>query len=245
MKIIVFMPAYNAEKTLEKTYRDIPKDSVDEIILGDDASTDRTIEIAKSLGIDVVQNEKNMGYGANQKMCYKEALRRGADIIIMLHPDYQYDSRLVPYLAGFIKEDVCDIVLGSRIRTRREVLSGGMPIYKYIFNRFLTVIENLILGQNLAEFHSGFRAFRKDVFLKIPYEINSDDFVFDQQILIQAAYFGFRIGDVPSPTRYFKEASSISFKRSAEYGFGILYFLLLFILQKLRILKFKYFIPKK
>jgi glycosyltransferase involved in cell wall biosynthesis len=240
-KIIVVMPAYNAELTLEKTFQDIPKGSVDEIILTDDASTDRTVEIAKRLGVTVICHDKNYGYGANQKTCYHAALERGATVVIMIHPDYQYDSRLIPYAVGFLEEGVCDVIVGSRIRTRREALDGGMPIYKYIANRFLTTVENIILGQNLGDFHSGFRAYTREVITKIPYRQNSDDFVFDTEFLSQAIFFGFRIGDVPVPTRYFDEASSINFTRSVKYGIQTLWVMVKFIIQKLDLFEFNMF----
>ncbi len=212
------MPAYNAADTLERTYRDIPEGVADEIILVDDLSRDNTVEVARSLGLTVVVHERNKGYGGNQKTCYQEALARGADIVVMLHPDFQYDARLVPYMVGFLKEGICDVILGSRIRTRREALSKGMPAYKYFFNRFLTILENLVLGQNLSEFHSGYRAYTREVLETVPFLNNSDDFVFDSEFLVQAVYFGFRLGDVPVPVRYFSEASSISFRRSVTYG---------------------------
>lgn len=240
-KIIVVMPAYNAETTLQKTYNDIPAGSVDEVLLVDDRSTDRTVEIAKKLGITVIVHEKNRGYGGNQKTCYKTALEMGADVVVMIHPDYQYDSRLVPYALGFLKSGVCDVLLGSRIRSRGETRKGGMPFYKYISNRFLTFVENVMLGQNLGDFHSGFRAYTRKVLETIPYEKNSDDFIFDTQFLAQAAYFGFRIGDVPVPTRYFAEASSINFVRSSKYGLLTLWTVLKFLLQKTRLFKFKIF----
>lgn len=237
MKIIAVMPAYNAEKTLEKTFHDIPKDCVDEIILVDDHSSDHTVEIANKLGIKTIVHDNNRGYGGNQKTCYREALKDGADIIVMIHPDYQYDSRLIPELVSLIKKDVCDVMLGNRIRTRKEALSGGMPLYKYIANRFLTVIENLSLGQNLGEFHSGFRAYSRKALETIPWEKNSDDFVFDQQMLIQSAYFGFRMGDIPVPARYFKEASSINLVRSIVYGLSTLWMLIKYFLHKAGIKK--------
>lgn len=222
LKIVAVMPAYNAEKTLKATIRDIPAGTVDEIILVDDVSRDNTVKVAKEIGLRVVVHERNMGYGMNQKTCYREALKDNADIVIMIHPDYQYDSRLIPYLVGLIKDGICDIMLGSRVRTRREALAGGMPTYKYLGNRLLTVIENIVLGQNLGEYHTGFRAYSRRVLETIPWENNSNDFVFDQQFLIQAAWFGFRIGEVPVPTRYFPEASSINLKRSITYGMATL-----------------------
>lgn len=240
-KVIVVMPAYNAELTLEKTFHDIPPGSVDEIILTDDFSQDRTAEIADKLGMTVLRHEENRGYGANQKTCYDAALEKGADAVIMIHPDYQYDSRLIPYALGFLSEGICDIIIGSRIRTRREVLEGGMPLYKYLSNRILTMVENIILGQNLGDFHSGFRAYTREVLEKIPYKENSDDFVFDTEFLTQAVYFGFRIGDIPIPTRYFEEASSINLKRSIKYGLQTLGVMIKYIFQKNKLGNFKIF----
>lgn len=235
------MPAYNAARTLEKTYKDIPPGTVDEVILVDDVSTDDTVMIAKNLGIDVIVHSKNLGYGANQKTCYDEALKRGADIIVMIHPDYQYDSSLTPYLIGFIESGICDIVLGSRIRTRKEALDGGMPIYKYFSNRFLTFIENITLGQNVGDFHTGFRAYARKVLETIPYQYNSDGFVFDTQLLVEGVYFGFKIGDVPVPVRYFDEASSINLKNSLLYGINTLWMLVRFYIQKIGLRKYKFF----
>jgi glycosyltransferase involved in cell wall biosynthesis len=212
------MPAYNAATTLEKTVQDIPPGSADEIIVVDDCSKDRTVEVAKKLGLTVIQRESNGGYGANQKTCYREALARGADIVAMIHPDYQYDSRLLPYVVGFLEAGICDVVLGSRIRTRREALECGMPTYKYFANRFMTMVENLVLGQNLSEWHTGYRAYKREVLERLPFERNSDDFVFDSQFLVQCVHFGFRIGDVPVPVRYMPEASSINLRRSTRYG---------------------------
>jgi len=232
-KIIVVMPAYNASQTLKKTLDDLPHGCVDEIILVDDFSTDNTVELAREMGLVVLTHERNMGYGANQKTCYDEALKRGADIVIMLHPDYQYDSRLVPYMVGFIEKGICDVILGSRIRTRKETLECGMPIYKYISNRFLTIMENMVLGQNISDFHTGFRVYRREVLETIPYHSNSDDFVFDTEFLVQAVYFNFKLGDVPVPVRYMDEASSINFKRSLKYGMETMGVLMRFILQKL------------
>lgn len=236
-KVIVVMPAYNAALTVEKTVKEIPEGFADEIILVDDASKDTTVTIAKNLGLSVITHEKNMGYGANQKTCYDMALKSNADIIIMIHPDYQYDSRLSPLFAELIEKDICDIVLGSRVRTRRECLQSGMPLYKYISNRFLTIIENLATGQNLSEWHTGYRAYSRKVLETIPYHKNSDDFVFDSQFLFQAVYFGFRIGDLPVPCRYINEASSINLRRSIVYGIGTMKTLFQFILHKLRVMK--------
>jgi glycosyltransferase involved in cell wall biosynthesis len=217
-KVVVVMPAYNAETTLERTLQDIPAGSVDEIILVDDCSKDNTVELARSLGITVITHDENQGYGANQKTCYHEALERGADIVVMIHPDYQYDSSLVPAIVELLRGDHCDVLLGNRIRSRREALAGGMPVYKYLANRLLTIIENLWTGENLGEWHSGMRAYKREVLETIPWEGNSDDFVFDSQFLVQCVHFGFRIGDLPVPVRYMREASSINFTRSMEYG---------------------------
>jgi glycosyltransferase involved in cell wall biosynthesis len=231
-KIIVVMPAYNAARTLEKTVQDIPLGLADEIILCDDSSSDNTVEIARKLNLTVIIHTKNRGYGAAQKTCYAAALKNGADVIAMVHPDCQYDPRVLNAAAQFIILDICDIVIGSRIRTRRETLRGGMPIYKYISNRFLTIIENIGLGQNLGDFHSGFRVYRREVFQNIHYLDNSNDFIFDTELLAQAAYKDYRIGDIPVPTRYFREASSIDFKRSLVYGLGCLVVTFKYLAQK-------------
>lgn len=227
-KVIAVMPAYNAAKTLEKTYRDIPRGAVDKVIVVDDGSKDRTVKIAKKLGLEVVIHPQNRGYGANQKTCYTLALSQGADIIIMIHPDYQYDSRLTEELLRPLSQNRFDVMLGSRIRTRKEALAGKMPAYKYIGNRFLTFVENLVLGQNLSEYHTGFRAYKKEVLGRIPFHKYSDDFVFDQQILFGAVAIGARIGETPVPIRYFPEASSINFRRSIVYGLSILRDLLIY-----------------
>ncbi len=243
-KVIVVMPAYNAAETLKKTFRDIPPGYVDDIILVDDRSTDNTVEISKSLGIHTIVHEENTGYGGNQKTCYTEALNRGADIIIMIHPDYQYDSRLVPYILGFLDLGICDVILGSRIRTRKETLDCGMPLYKYLCNRMLTITENVVLGQNVSDFHTGYRAYTREVLETIPFMSNSDNFVFDTQFLVQTVYFGFRIGCVPVPVRYFSEASSINFKNSAVYGTQTLGALAQFVLQKAGLKKYTIFDKK-
>ncbi|MGD9855914.1 MAG: glycosyltransferase family 2 protein [Planctomycetaceae bacterium] len=222
LRTIAVMPAYNAEATIERTLNDIPLGHVDEVILVDDCSSDRTVEVARTLGITVIERRENGGYGANQKTCYRHALERGADYVVMLHPDFQYDSRVAGLAVDFLKLGICDVVLGSRIRTRREALEGGMPVWKYIANRCLTTVENIALGQNLGDFHSGFRAYSRKVLETIPFHENSDDFVFDSQFLAQAVHFGFRIGDVPVPVRYFEEASSIPFRRCITYGCGTL-----------------------
>ena len=218
-KIIAVLPAYNAEKTLEKTINDIPKGSVDEIILVDDASNDKTVKLTKKLNLILHEHSFNMGYGANQKSCYKIALERKADIIVMLHPDYQYDPKLIPHLTDFIKNGYFDIMLGSRIRSRHESLAGGMPPYKYYSNRFLTFFQNLITGQNLGEWHTGMRAYSSKVLKNIPFKKFSNDFIFDTQMLLSAVKKGYKIGDIPVPVRYFPKASSINLKRSLKYGF--------------------------
>jgi glycosyltransferase involved in cell wall biosynthesis len=217
-KVIAVLPAYNAESTLAATLADIPVGAVDEVLLVDDGSTDRTVQVAREMGLTVIQHPQNRGYGGNQKTCYHYALEHGADIVVMIHPDYQYDSRVIPHAVGIIELGICDVVLGSRVRSRDEALAGGMPWWKYLANRVLTAFENMALGQNLGDFHSGFRVYRRDVLEKIPFENNSDDFVFDTQFLVQAVHCGFRLGDVPVPVRYFKEASSINFMRSLRYG---------------------------
>ncbi|HEV3204667.1 MAG TPA: glycosyltransferase family 2 protein [Gemmataceae bacterium] len=237
LKVIAVMPAYNAESTLAATLADIPVGSIDEVVLVDDGSTDRTVSVAREMGMTVIEHSQNCGYGRNQKTCYRYALDHGADVIVMIHPDYQYDSRVIPHAVGFIELGICDIVLGSRIRSRQEALDGGMPKYKYISNRFLTAVENFSLGQNLGDFHSGFRIYRRNVLETIPFELNSDDFVFDTQFLAQAIHFGFRLGDVPVPVRYFPEASSINFKRSLKYGFNTLGVVAQFWLNRLGIWK--------
>lgn len=217
-KVIVVMPAYNAEKTLVKTYKEIPKNLVNEVILVDDDSHDKTVSLSKELGIKTFVHRQNKGYGGNQKTCYKKALSLGADIVVMLHPDYQYDPSFLGELISPIIKKRFDVMLGSRIQTRKQVLSGGMPLYKYIGNRFLTLLENIVLGQNLSEYHTGFRAFRKEVLRNVDIQKFSNDFVFDQEILIGSIRKGFRVGEIHVPTRYFPDASSISFLRSVKYG---------------------------
>lgn len=238
------MPAYNAALTLERTIADIPPGSVDQIIVVDDCSRDNTVEVAQRLGLTVVRHEKNLGYGGNQKTCYRLALEAGADYVVMIHPDYQYDSRVIPVAIEIIRLGICDFVMGSRIRTRREVLEGGMPLYKYLANRCLTFIENVALGQNLGDFHSGFRAYRREVLETLPYEKNSNDFVFDTQFLAQSVYFGFKLGDIPVPVRYFDEASSINFRRSVTYGLATLGVMGLYWLKKLGLSRSRLFVSK-
>jgi glycosyltransferase involved in cell wall biosynthesis len=220
-KILVVLPAYNAEKTLEQTYHEIPKEVVDEILLVDDYSADKTVSMAKRLGIRTYLHHRNYGYGRNQKTCYREALRLRADIVIMLHPDYQYTPKLITAMVSMIAFDVYDVVLGSRI-IGGGALKGGMPAYKYIANRFLTALENLFLGSKLSEFHTGYRAFSRKVLQNIPLHANSDNFVFDNEMLAQIIHFGYRVGEVSCPTSYFEEASSINFGNSIIYGLGVL-----------------------
>jgi glycosyltransferase involved in cell wall biosynthesis len=221
-KIGIVLPAYNAASTLEKTYLEIPFDIIDEVILVDDASKDNTSEIGKKLGIKhIIRHEKNKGYGGNQKSCYTKALELDMDIIIMLHPDYQYTPKLIHSISSIIAYDVYPVVLASRI-LGNGALKGGMPMYKYVANRFLTLSQNILMGQKLSEYHSGYRAFSKEIFSKINIKKNSDDFVFDNQMLGQIFFAGFEIGEITCPTKYFDEASSINFKRSVQYGLGVL-----------------------
>jgi glycosyltransferase involved in cell wall biosynthesis len=219
-KIVVVMPAYNAAKTLERTVSEIPA-LVDEVIVVDDGSKDDTVGVARGLGLHTIRHEKNRGYGGNQKTCYLEALRRGADVVVMVHPDYQYTPKLIPALAHCITSGLYDVALGSRILGGRA-LAGGMPFYKYVANRFLTATENLLIGEKLSEYHTGYRAFSRKVLETLPLNENDDGFVFDNQMLVQIAYFGFRIAEVTCPTLYFDDASSINFRRSVEYGIGVL-----------------------
>jgi len=220
-RVCVVMPAYNAEKTVERTVAEIDRTVADDVILVDDQSKDETVRAARKLGLHVLVHEQNRGYGGNQKTCYSEALRRGAEIVVMLHPDYQYSPRLIPAMAGMIASGHFDAVLGSRI-LGVGALAGGMPIWKYVANRFLTAAENLLLGYKLAEYHTGYRAFSRKLLETLPLEENSDDFVFDNQMLAQAIWFGFQVGEISCPARYFAEASSIGFRRSVKYGFGVL-----------------------
>ncbi|HXY62529.1 MAG TPA: glycosyltransferase family 2 protein [Nitrospirota bacterium] len=230
-KIVVVMPAYNASKTLTMTYDEIPKDIVDEVILVDDASRDDTAVKARELGIHTIIHAENLGYGGNQKTCYREALSKGADVVVMLHPDYQYSPRLITAMASMVVSGHYDVVLGSRILSG-QARAGGMPLYKYVANRFLTLVENIVLGAKLSEYHTGFRAFSREVLETLPLQANSDDFVFDNEMLAQAVYFGFRIGEISCPTRYFDDASSINFRRSVKYGFGVLSTSMKFLLQR-------------
>jgi glycosyltransferase involved in cell wall biosynthesis len=220
-KIVVVMPAYNAEKTLRRTYDEIPKDIVDDIILTDDLSADKTVEVARSLGVKVFVHDKNLGYGGNQKTCYREALKAGADVVVMLHPDYQYPPKLITPMAGLITSGMFDVVMGSRILGNKAI-KGGMPVYKYIANRILTFTENSMISQKLSEYHTGYRAFSREVLLGLPILENSDDFVFDNQMLAQALFFGYDVAEITCPAIYTKESSSINFSRSVVYGFGVL-----------------------
>lgn len=221
-KIIVVLPAYNAERTLERTYREIPFDMVDDVVLVDDRSKDNTVEVGRQLGIrHIILHDVNKGYGGNQKSCYDKALELGADIVVMLHPDYQYTPKLIPSMCYIIAQDLYPVVLGSRI-LGKGALHGGMPYYKYVFNRFLTLSENVLIGQKLSEYHTGYRAFSREVLESINYHANDDDFIFDNEMLSQIFMKGFEIAEVTCPTKYFDEASSINFSRSMKYGLGVL-----------------------
>ncbi len=241
-KIVVVMPAYNAARTIERTYREIPLDLVDLVIVTDDASHDETVEIARRLELQTIVHETNRGYGGNQKTCYSEALRLGADVVVMLHPDYQYSPRLIPALIGLITDGPFDAVLGSRVLGGRA-LAGGMPRYKYLANRVLTAIENLLCGAKLSEYHTGYRAFSREVLESLPLLENSDDFVFDNQMLAQILLAGFEIGEVSCPAAYFEEASSINFRRSVRYGLGVLTVSLQAFLHRKRLARFRIFDP--
>jgi len=245
-KVIVVMPAYNAAKTLEQTYNEIPFAIVDEVIVVDDCSNDNTSDIAKSLGIKhVIRHDKNKGYGGNQKTCYNTALSLGADIVIMVHPDYQYTPKLIPAMASIIGGGLYEVVLGSRI-LGKGALKGGMPIYKYIANRLLTFTQNLLIGQKLSEYHTGYRAFSREVLENISYNGNSDDFIFDNQMLSQIFYAGYEIAEVTCPTKYFDEASSINLTRSSIYGLGVLKVSVMHFLQRIGVANFSlYAAPKK
>lgn len=238
-KVVVVMPAYNAAQTLETTYNEIPFDIVDEVVLVDDHSRDDTAELAKRIGIQhVIRHEENLGYGGNQKSCYNRALEIGADIVIMVHPDYQYTPKLIPSMAYLIANDVYPVVLGSRI-LGKGALKGGMPIYKYIANRFLTLFQNILMSQKLSEYHTGYRAFSKEVLERIDFNMNSDDFVFDNQMLAQIAYARFEMAEITCPTKYFDEASSINLSRSMTYGFGVLATSIRFFFCRLGLMKWK------
>ncbi len=240
-RVVVVLPAYNAARTLRQTYAEIPFDIVDEVILTDDASADDTYAMARELGIQAIRHDRNRGYGANQKTCYAAALAAGADIVVMLHPDYQYTPRLVTAMASMIASDQYDAVLASRI-LGRGARAGGMPLYKYVFNRLLTLVQNLLIGQKLSEYHTGYRAWSRAVLERLPLLAASDDFVFDNQMLAQAVWFGARIGEISCPTKYFAEASSINFRRSVVYGLGVLWVSLQFRLQRLRMTRSRIFI---
>ncbi|MDF1547638.1 MAG: glycosyltransferase family 2 protein [Bacteroidales bacterium] len=240
-KIVVVLPAYNAGKTLEITYNEIPFDIVDEVILVDDLSNDNTIEVGQKLGIQhIIKHEKNKGYGGNQKSCYNKALELNADIVVMLHPDYQYTPKLMRSMCYLIADGSYEVVIGSRI-LGRGALKGGMPLYKYIANRFLTLGQNILMGQKLSEYHTGYRAFTGNVLKSINYNINSDDFVFDNQMLAQIFHAGFEIAEITCPTKYFEEASSINLKRSMKYGFGVLGVSFVYFLSRIGLAKPKIF----
>lgn len=235
-RVAVVLPAYNASKTLRQTFEEIPKDIVDDVLLTDDASSDDTVEVARSLGISTLQHDSNRGYGGNQKTCYAAALERGADIVVMLHPDYQYTPRLVPAMASMIASDQFDVVLGSRI-LGKGALAGGMPLYKYVANRALTFFQNVLLGEKLSEYHTGYRAWSRNVLQSLPLMHCSDDFVFDNEMLAQAIFYGFRIGEISCPARYFPEASSINLPRSTEYGLGVVRTSVAFRLHRMGLMK--------
>jgi glycosyltransferase involved in cell wall biosynthesis len=239
-KVVVVMPAYNAAKTLRITYNSIPLEDVDHVILVDDGSSDETLKVANDLELEVFVHARNFGYGANQKTCYTEALKAGADIVVMLHPDYQYDPTLVPEMIAPIKRGQADVVLGSRL-LQGNVVGQGMPWWKYLGNRFLTRLENWVLGLSLAEYHTGYRAFSRKVLEEVPFLLNSDKFVFDQEMLVQAVHLGFRISEVPVPTRYFPEASSASLRASVIYGISIITLLGRYLLHKKALLEQKQF----
>lgn len=241
-KVIVVLPAYNAAKTLERTVSEIDRNVVDDILLVDDSSSDNTVRLAREMGIRSFLHDKNYGYGRNQKTCYKEALESGADIIVMLHPDYQYSPRLVPAMAAMVASGEYDAVLGSRI-LGGKARSGGMPSYKYVANRLLTLTENIFFGSKLSEFHTGYRAFSKEVLQSLPLHENSDDFLFDNEMLAQAIFFDFNVGEISCPTRYFAEASSINFRRSVVYGLGVLWTSIRFRLHRWGLAKFRIFSP--
>ncbi len=239
-KVVVVMPAYNAGRTLRETYREIPSDVVDEVILVDDASTDDTVKLARELKIHTIVHEKNLGYGGNQKTCYQTALDQGADIVVMLHPDYQYSPKLLTAMTFLVESNEYDVVLGSRI-LGGKAMEGGMPLYKYVGNRILTFLQNLLMGAKLSEYHTGYRVFSRKVLEAIPWRKNSDDFVFDNQMLSQILFFDFRVAEITCPARYFEEASSINFGRSVKYGLGCLATAWKFRMQRLRLMNFPIF----
>jgi len=244
-KIVVVLPAFNAEQTLEDTYKEIPRDVVDEVILVDDASSDKTFDVAQNLGIEhCIKHDHNLGYGGNQKTCYKIALELEADIIIMLHPDYQYTPKLIPSMAYLIANDIYPVVLGSRI-LGKGALEGGMPLYKYVANRVLTFIQNKLVKQKLSEYHTGYRAYKREVLESINFQDNSDDFVFDNQVLSQIIYAGYEIAEITCPTKYFKEGSSINFRRSIIYGSGVVWTSICHFLQRKGMAKFKIYESSK
>lgn len=242
-RVVVVMPAYNAARTLERTVREIPMDLVDEVVVTDDASADDTAAIARRLGLRTLVHGENRGYGGNQKTCYQEALRLGADIVVMLHPDYQYTPKLLPSMIGLLTDGPFDVVLGSRI-LGGSALAGGMPRYKYVANRILTALQNLLAGAKLSEYHTGYRAFKREVLQALPLLENSDDFVFDNQMLAQILFQGFRIGEISCPAAYFEEASSIDFRRSLKYGFGVLGVSAQLLLQRSGLARFSIFDPE-
>jgi glycosyltransferase involved in cell wall biosynthesis len=243
-KLVVVMPAYNAGKTLGQTYDEIPKDIVDAILLVDDCSRDNTVQLAEKLNVVVFQHEKNKGYGGNQKTCYQQACAMDADIVVMLHPDYQYTPKLIRALASLLAEDVFDVALGSRI-LGTGARKGGMPLYKYVSNRFLTLVQNLLIGQKLSEYHTGYRAFKREVLETLHLESNKDDFIFDNEMLVQCHAAGYRIAEVTCPTKYFEEASSINFSRSVKYGLGCLLISIQYALHRFGVFKFAKFVPKQ
>ena len=238
-KVVVIMPAYNASKTLAATYAEIPFDIVDEVVLVDDCSNDKTPEVARQLGIQhIIEHPKNIGYGGNQKTCYKKALDLGADIVVMVHPDYQYTPKLIPSMSFLITQELYQVVLGSRI-LGKGALRGGMPLYKYFFNRLLTAFENVMVGAKLSEYHTGYRAFSRKVLEEINFVSNSDDFIFDNQVLSQVIFAGYEIGEITCPTKYFTEASSINFRRSVKYGFGVILTSWMHFFQRIGLAKFE------
>ncbi|HPI69880.1 MAG TPA: glycosyltransferase family 2 protein [Tenuifilaceae bacterium] len=242
--VTIVLPAYNAEKTLEKTYNEIPFDIVDYVILVDDCSSDKTVEVAERLGIKhIVKHDQNKGYGGNQKSCYNKALELNSDIVVMLHPDYQYTPQLIGAMCHLISTGVYEVVFGSRI-LGNGALKGGMPIYKYIANRMLTLFQNIMMNQKLSEYHTGYRAFSGNVLRSIPYELNSNDFVFDNQMIAQIFFAGFEIAEITCPTKYFDEASSINLRRSITYGWGVIRVTFTYFLQKLGLIKSKYLVKK-